>query len=536
MVAFKVLTPLAVLAASFASATPTPRDLKARWYFPAEVDVLTATIKDLQEFLSNGTITSVQLTQHYLDRIGNDNHAGLNLRAVIETAPYDSVMAIAQAFDDERANGTVRSGLHGIPMLFKDNINTDVELGMNTTAGGFALLGAVVPSDAPVSAKLRKAGVIVIGKANLSQYANFKGNITNGWSARGGQTSSAYVVGGFPAGGDPCGSSSGSGVGTSAGFAAAALGSETDGSIICPSNRAALYGIKMSVGLSSRSGVVPISSTQDTTGPMAKSAYDAALILENMVGYDVNDTATYAAVNYTQTNYTQYTMAPYATFQGMKIGVPRDFFNETLSGNPPEINIAVNAAIAKIQTLGASIQDPADLPSFPEYLQSNNETIVLQNDFKVDFGTYMSKLISSPVRTLEDVINFNDAHADIEFAPGECCQQTMVASFGTPGTNSSEYLAARAADVMLGATNGIDAVLDQYGLDALILPSEGFSTGPPAIVGYPIVTVPLGTLNSTGAPFGLSFIGRKWSEPTLIALMAAYEANFPPRAVPAQLM
>ncbi|KAJ9094744.1 hypothetical protein QFC21_005902 [Naganishia friedmannii] len=468
MVAFKVLTPLAVLAASFASATPTPLDLKARWYFPAEVDVLTATIKDLQGFLSNGTITSVQLTQHYLDRIGKDNHAGLNLRAVIETAPYDSVMAIAQAFDDERANGTVRSGLHGIPMLFK--------------------------------------------------------------------TSSAYVVGGFAAGGDPCGSSSGSGVGTSAGFAAAALGSETDGSIICPANRAALYGIKMSVGLSSRSGVIPISSTQDTTGPMAKSAYDAALILENMVGYDVNDTATYAAVNYTQTNYTQYTMAPYATFKGMKIGVPRDFFNETLSGNPPEINVAVNAAIAKIQTLGASIQDPADLPSFAEYLQSNNETIVLQNDFKVDFGTYMSKLISSPVRTLEDVINFNDAHADIEFAPGECCQQTMVASFGTPGTNSSEYLAARAADLMLGATNGIDAVLDQYGLDALILPSEGYSTGPPAIVGYPIVTVPLGTLNSTGAPFGLSFIGRKWSEPTLIALMAAYEANFPPRAVPAQLM
>jgi amidase len=409
---------------------------------------------------------------------------------------------------------------------------------MNTTAGGFALLGSVVPSDAPVSAKLRQAGVIVIGKANLSQYANFKGNITNGWSARFGQSQSAYVVGGFEAGGDPCGSSSGSGIGVSAGFAAASLGSETDGSIICPSNRAALYGIKMSVGLSSRSGIIPISSTQDTSGPMAKSAYDAALILENMVGYDVNDTATYAAVNHTQTNYTQYTMAPYATFQGMKIGVPREgFFNETLSGNAPEIkyvssiseggrdadhtksSIAVDAAIAKIRSLGASIQDPANLPSFQDYLESNSETIVLQNDFKVDFGAYMSKLISSQVRTLEDVINFNDANADIEFAPGECCQQTMVASFGTPGTNSSEYLAARAENLAIGATNGIDAVLDQYGLDALVLPSEGFATGPPAIVGYPIVTVPLGTLNSTGAPFGLSFIGRKWSEPTLIALM-----------------
>lgn len=218
---------------------------------------------------------------------------------------------------------------------------------MNTTAGGFALLGSVVPSDAPVSAKLRQAGVIVIGKANLSQYANWKGNITNGWSARFGQSQSAYVVGGFEAGGDPCGSSSGSGIGVSAGFAAASLGSETDGSIICPSNRAALYGIKMSVGLSSRSGIIPISSTQDTAGPMAKSAYDAALILENMVGYDVNDTATYAAVNYTQTNYTQYTMVPYATFQGMKIGVPREgFFNETLSGNAPEIKCVLSPSMS----------------------------------------------------------------------------------------------------------------------------------------------------------------------------------------------
>jgi amidase len=245
---------------------------------------------------------------------------------------------------------------------------------MNTTAGGFALLGSVVPSDAPVSAKLRQAGVIVIGKANLSQYANFKGNITNGWSARFGQSQSAYVVGGFEAGGDPCGSSSGSGIGVSAGFAAASLGSETDGSIICPSNRAALYGIKMSVGLSSRSGIIPISSTQDTSGPMAKSAYDAALILENMVGYDVNDTATYAAVNHTQTNYTQYTMAPYATFQGMKIGVPREgFFNETLSGNAPEIkyvwSISKGTEMLIMRNLVSRLTLP--LPRFNHWAQAS---------------------------------------------------------------------------------------------------------------------------------------------------------------------
>ncbi len=243
--------------------------------------------------------------------------------------------------------------------------------------------------------------------------------------------------------------------------------------------------------------------------------------------------------------------------------------------SPRSHSIAVNAAIEKIRSLGATIQDPADPPSINDYLYSNNETIVLQNDFKVDLGNYLANLISSPVRSLQDVINFNDANAAIEMPAGECCQETLVASFGTPGINSTEYLAARAADMMIGATNGIDAVLDQYGLDALVLPSEGFATGersglvmscefvtdsarlsyqdcPPLSVcliprllplsladhhvpGYPIVTMPLSVLNGTGQPFGLSFIGRKWSEPTLISLMAAFEANFPPRAVPSQL-
>ncbi|KAK8866203.1 hypothetical protein IAR55_001354 [Kwoniella newhampshirensis] len=483
-----------------------PSNITPRWYFPSEIDVLSVTVQELQQFLSNGTVTSVQLVQRYLE------------------------------MDDMRANGTILSELHGIPMLFKDNVGTDMSLGMNTTAGNFGFLGSRTPGDCPVSAKLRAAGVIIIGKANLSELANFKGNITNGWSARGGQTQSAYVVGGFAAGGDPCGSSSGSAVGTSAGFAAAALGSETDGSLVCPSNRAALYTIRMSVGLSSRTGVIPISSTQDTVGPMTKSTYDAALILENMVGFDSNDSFTYAARDHIQSNYTQYALPPYATFQGKTLAVPRDFFyNESISGNPPEINEAMDKALAMMASLGATLVDPANVPSAYDLATSTAETTVLDTDIKVDLATYLSGLTDSSIETLEDLINFNDANADIEFAPGECCQQTLVRAVQTTGKNATVYLDARAQDLDIGRTRGIDYVLDTYGADALVLPTEGYASSLAAVAGYPIVSVPLGYLPS-GQPFGMAFIGKQWSEPLLISLMAAWEAVSPPRKVPAQLM
>jgi len=367
--------------------------------------------------------------------------------------------------------------------------------------------------------------------------ANFKGNITNGWSARGGQTQSAYVVGGFAAGGDPCGSSSGSAVGTSAGFAAAALGSETDGSLVCPSNRAALYTIRMSVGLSSRTGVIPISSTQDTVGPMTKSTYDAALILENMVITEADplDPYTADAVSHVQKNYTQYALAPYATFQNTTLAIPREFFyNDTISGNPPEINEALDKAIAMMQSLGATIVENATVPSADQLATSTAEGTVLDTDFKVDLATYLSRLNNSQILTLEVLINFNDANADIEFAPGECCQQTLIQSVQTTGTNSSEYIAARAQEIEIGRTNGIDYTLDKYGADALVLPTEGYASSLAANARYPIVSVPLGYLPS-GQPFGMAFIGRQWSEPKLISLMAAWEAAAPKRQVPAQL-
>lgn len=445
-------------------------------------------------------------------------------------------MAIAQEMDDMRANGTILSELHGIPMLFKDNIGTDMALGMNTTAGNYGFLGSVTPGDSPVAGKLRAKGVVVIGKANLSELANYKAtNVTNGWSARGGQTQSAYVIGGFAAGGDPCGSSSGSAVGVSAGFAAAALGSETDGSLVCPSNRAALYTIRMSVGLSSRTGVIPISSTQDTVGPMAKSTYDCALILENMVGFDASDSFTYAAQNHTLTNYTQFALAPYATFANKTLAIPwAVFYNESITGNDPAINPAMDAAIATMKSLGANIIDPADVPSANDLVASTAETTVLDTDIKVDLATYFSWLNSTDLHTLEDLINFDDAHADLEFAPGECCQQILVRAVQTAGKNATVYTDAIATDHDLGRTRGIDYTLDKYGADALVLPTEGYASTLAAVAGYPIVSVPLGYLSS-GQPFGLAFIGRQWSEPTLIALMAAWEASAPPRQVPAQL-
>ncbi|KAL8280372.1 hypothetical protein RQP46_007289 [Phenoliferia psychrophenolica] len=508
---------------------------------PASLDLLSAPMSSVLDHLEAGDVTSVDLVNAYLARIDKDNHQGLLLRAVIETAPLETVgnvtgvLAIARELDAERKQGKLRGRLHGVPILVKDNCATEVSLGMNTTAGSFALLGPSVPRDSHIVALLRKAGAIILGKANLSEFANYKGNITNGWSARGGQTQSAYVVGGYPAGGDPCGSSAGSGVAASAGWAAVTIGTETDGSIICPSNRAALYGIKPTVGLASRAGIVPISSTQDTPGPMAKSAWDAALILSVIAGFDPRDNATLTNKGHIF-DYTKSLKKGKDGFQGLRIGVPRElFFNETLSGNSPEINIAVNAAIEKIASLGAHVQDPANLPSAMEFTTSSNETIVLDTDFKVDLAAYLAELSNATVTTLEGVINFNDLHRDIEFADGECCQETLVRAVQTTGKDTDFYKAARAADLDIGRTRGIDAVLKKYNLDALVLPSEGYATAPAAIAGYPIVTVPLGHLNGTNQPFGLSFIGTAYSERILVQLMGAFEENFPAREVPAQL-
>ncbi|TFK84305.1 amidase signature enzyme, partial [Polyporus arcularius HHB13444] len=368
-------------------------------------DLYEASIAELQTGLEKGQFTSVDLVKAYFARIDEVNLQGPTLRAVIETNP--SALKQAAELDAERRANGARGPLHGIPILLKDNIATLHSEGMNTTAGSFALLGSVVPRDAHVAAKLRAAGAILLGKANLSEWANFRGIVPSGFSGRGGQASSPYV----PLG-DPCGSSSGSGIGSAIGLAAAALGSETDGSIVCPSSFNNLVGIKPTVGLTSRDGVVPISEHQDTVGPMARSVTDAAVILSVIAGRDPRDNFTLAQPPVVP-DYTKALQKD--ALRGTRLGVPRKFFD----GVNSDVVAAFNTSLATMRALGATIVDPADFPDFDEFVASNNETIVLNVDFKVDVNKYISELVEVPtgVKDLADLIAFNTAHADEELVP-----------------------------------------------------------------------------------------------------------------------
>ncbi|KAI9437995.1 amidase signature enzyme [Lactarius indigo] len=487
-------------------------------------DLYEASIAELQHGLENGQFTSVDLVKAYFARIEEVNLQGPTLRAVIELNP--SALEQAAKLDHERRTLGPRGPLHGIPILLKDNIATRASDGMNTTAGSFALLGSIPPRDATVAAKLRAAGAVLLGKANLSEWANFRGNVPSGFSGRGGQATSPY----FPLA-DPSGSSSGSGIASAIGLAAAALGSETDGSIISPSSRQNLVGIKPTVGLTSRAGVIPISENQDTVGPMARSVADAAIILTTIAGRDLLDNFTLAA----PARVPDFSKALRKdALKGVRLGVPRLF----LSGDP-NIDNAFDASLLTLAKLGATIVDPAEFPDANELLASNDETIVLNTDFKVvDVEKYISGLIKVPtgVKTLADLIAFNIAHASQELIPPFWKDQSQfIAAENT--TRDAAYFAALAADHDLGRTRGIDATLAKFKLDAIILPTDGFASRPAAVAGYPVVTVPLGfqpdtvvatparpTINrAPGLPFGLSFVGTAFSEFKLVGYAFAYE-------------
>ncbi|KAJ7714153.1 amidase signature enzyme [Mycena metata] len=491
-------------------------------------DLYEASVPELQAGLDAGHFTSVDLVKAYFARIEEVNIKGPGLRAVLELNP--SALKQAALLDAERKLTGKRSELHGIPILLKDNIATIASEGMNTTAGSFSLLGSIVPEDAGVVKRLRKAGAIILGKANLSEWAHFRGNVASGWSGRGGQGSNAY----FPHA-DPCGSSSGSGIAASIGLAAVTLGSETDGSITCPTSNNNLAGIKPTVGLTSRAGVVPISEHQDTVGPITRSMTDAAIVLSIIAGKDPNDNFTLA----------QPPVVPDFTkalnknaLKGKRIGVPRRvFLNDSITGNDPSINVEFEKALLTIKALGATVVDPADLPSAEEFVTSNNETIVLNVDFKVQLNAYFEALLKNPsgVRSLADLIKFDDDNPALE-EPANFTDQ-LIAAEATDGFDAA-YFAALAADHELGSTQGIDFVLKKFNLDALVLPAPGFTTAPAAVVGYPIVTVPLGffpdnvTIGSAGpetvypapgVPFGLSFLGTAFSDFELVGFGFAYE-------------
>ncbi|KAF5343932.1 hypothetical protein D9758_012140 [Tetrapyrgos nigripes] len=521
---FLAVLALCILQLSLAISLPQPDNSKpSKARFP---DLYEASVIELQDGLDSGLFTSVDLIKAYFARIDEVNLKGPALRAVIETNP--SALKHAAALDAERRTTGKRSLLHGIPILLKDNIATIASEGMNTTAGSFSLLGSVVPDEAGVVKLLRAAGAIILGKANLSEFAEFRGDLPSGWSGRGGQCTNAF----FP-NADPCGSSSGSGVATSIGLTAVSLGSDTDGSITCPTSYNNLAGIKPTLGLTSRAGVIPISEHQDTIGPMVRSVTDAAIVLSIIAGKDPNDNFTLAQPD----SVPDYTMALNASaLKGRRIGVPRRVFFDGLDAS---VVAAFGDALEVMTGLGATIVDPADLPSAEEISQSNNETLVLDTDFKIQINAWFQGLIENPtgVRSLTDLIAFNDAHPELEEPVNFTSQSILLASQATDGFTDA-YFQALAFDKALGATRGIDAALQGFDLDALVLPGVGFPWTPAALAGYPIVTVPLGfypdnvTIGSAGpltiypapgVPFGLSFLGTAFSEFELIGFGFAYE-------------
>ena len=442
-------------------------------------------------------------------------------------------VSIAAELDMERANGMTRGPLHGVPILIKNNIATNDK--MNNTSGSFALYGAKVPRDSTLASKLRAAGVVILGKANLSQWANFRSNnSTNGWSAYGGQTFGVY----YPEQ-DPSGSSSGSGVSSAIGLAFASLGSETSGSILSPSEVNNLVGIKPTVGLTSRSLVIPISQRQDTVGPMARTVKDAAYVLQAIAGKDPLDNYTLAQPFDTPPNYVA--ACNYSSLRGKRIGIPRNLIDPTQEPDSTVID-TFNAAVKLITRAGATIVDNTNITAnaLAIYNNGSTENIVLDADFVSDLpGEYLSMLSYNPtgVKNLEDVRNFTQHFAQEDYPDRDTGVWDDSLALGY-GNTDPRFWAAYQTNLEIAGPEGILGLLANYSLDALILPTN-FSPGLPALAGLPVVTVPLGfyppsepvmrnrrgTLVETGPniPFGLSFLGAAWSEADLIGYAYAYE-------------
>jgi amidase len=505
--------------------------LRLPFDLPPQAEWQNASLADLQRAMAAGALTSASLTANYLARIDQMDRRGPTLRAVIEVNP--DAAAQAAALDTERKARGTRGPLHGIPVLIKDNIATADR--MQTTAGSLALAGSTVPRDAFIVTRLRAAGAVILGKTNLSEWANFRStHSTSGWSARGGQCRNAYALDRTP-----CGSSSGSATAVASDFCAIAVGTETDGSIICPSSVQSLVGIKPTIGLVSRSGIVPIAHSQDTAGPMGRSVADAAALLGILAGADPRDPVTVsrsgAAADYTR-------FLDPAGLKGARIGVARKHF----FGNDPRTDKLMEDAVAAMKSAGAVIVDPADLATTGRYDDSEFE--VLLYEFKADLDAYLAGLASSPVRSLADIIAFNERHADEELR--YFGQEIMVMAQKKGPLTTPAYRKALAANHRLARAQGIDAAVRQHRLDAIVAPSNappwpidlvigdhgagGSSTTPAAVAGYPSVTVPAGY--SFGLPVGISFFGPAWSEGPLIRVAYAFEQatklRRPPRFLP----
>ena len=493
------------------------------------------TIDALQEAMESGEWTARSVTEAYLARIAQLNLEGPSLRAVIETNP--DVVVMAAELDRQRQATGPRGPLHGVPIVLKDNINTGDR--MTTTAGSHALAGWVSPVDSAVAARLRRAGAVLLAKANLSEWANFRSTrSSSGWSGRGGQCRNPYVLDR-----NPCGSSSGSGVAVSANLAAVAIGTETDGSIVCPSSANGVVGIKPTVGLVSRVGIIPISHTQDTAGPMARTVRDAALVLGVLAGTDPNDPATADSDRLGLTDYTPF-LEPDG-LRGMRIGVARSFL-----GFHDAVDQVMESALEAMQAAGAVIVDPVDLrptgrPA-PGGFSSLGaaEAEVLLYEFKAGLNAYLAgRGPGAEVRSLADLIAFNERNADTEMP--YFGQERLIEAESKGPLTDERYLAALAASRHLSRVEGIDRTMDAHRLDAIVGPTGGpawvtdlvngdhfggSSSQYPAAAGYPSISVPAGNIH--GLPVGVSFFGRAWTEPTLIRIAYGFEQTTQARLVP----
>jgi len=506
-----------------------PRGLAAPTIAPFALQ--EATLADLQAGMRSGRYTARTLCEYYLGRIEDLDGRGPALHSVIEVNP--DAPRIAQELDAERKAKGPRGPLHGIPVLVKDNVATADR--MATTAGSLALLGAKPPVDAFVVQRLRAAGAVLLGKANLSEWANFRSsNSSSGWSARGGQCRNPYALDR-----SPCGSSSGTAAGIAANFAAVGVGTETDGSIVCPSSACSLVGIKPTLGLVSRSGIVPIAHSQDTAGPMARTVSDAAILLGALAGADARDAAT-AAAPPSVPDYTRF-LDPKG-LEGARIGVART----KLFGYHLATDAVVNRALELMRHAGAVIVDPADIPHLGEY--DDAELTVLLYEFKADLNRYLAEFApGAAVKTLQDVIDFNERNRDREMP--YFGQDLFVKAQEKGPLTDQAYRDALDKCGKLGGEEGLKAVLQQHKLDAVVAPTGnpawpidfidgdhflGGSSTPAAVAGFPHVTVPAGYV--LGLPVGLSFIGAPWSEGTLVKLAYAYEQasalRRPPRFLP----
>jgi amidase len=486
-----------------------------------------ASISDLQHRMTAGEMTAHAIAQLYLDRIAAVDTAGPSLHAIIELNP--DALKIADQLDAERKNGKVRGPLHGIPVLIKDNIDTADA--MHTSAGSLALAGSIAAQDSTVAANLRAAGAVILGKTNLSEWANFRSShSSSGWSGRGGQTRNPYVLNR-----NPCGSSSGTGAAVSANLAAAGIGSETDGSVVCPAATNGLVGIKPTLGLVSRAGIIPIAHSQDTAGPMARSVADAAALLSAITGADARD-ALSASGEAHRGDYTRHLDAN--ALRGARIGVVRK-----LAGFSPAVDALLARNIETLKAAGAIVIDPVELPNLGKY--DDAELIVLEYEFKHDLDAYLAALPagSDAPRSLADLIKFNERERAREMPWFD--QDLLEKSQARGPLTDKVYRDALAREKLLAGRMGIDAALKTNRLDALIAPtggpawttdwvngdhSSGGSSSPSAVAGYPDITVPAGFVHDL--PIGLSFFAGAWSEPKLIGLAYAFEQSARARQPP----